>query len=184
MPATGIRHLNPLPSFFREAYPSGSGAALPISPIFPFDRRNFLKHLAIAGAATALPQAIQAADALHASKKSIKPSGIEPARFQSLPIGSIRPTGWLKDQLRLQADSLSGHLDETWPDVGPNSGWLGGAGESGERGPYFLDGLTPLAYLLGDARLKAKVQKYIDWTLNNQAAGGMFGPRSNDDWWP
>jgi DUF1680 family protein len=61
---------------------------------------------------------------------------------------------------------------------------LGGSGESWERGPYFLDGLVPLAYLLNDARLKAKAQKYIDWTLNNQAPNGMIGPRSNDDWWP
>jgi hypothetical protein len=90
----------------------------------------------------------------------------------------------LQAQLKIQADGLGGHLDETWPDVGPNSGWLGGTGESWERGPYFLDGLVPLAYLLDDARLKAKAQKYIDWTLNNQASSGMFGPRSNDDWWP
>jgi hypothetical protein len=87
-------------------------------------------------------------------------------------------------QLKIQADGLGGHLDETWADVGPNSGWLGGTGESWERGPYFLDGLVPLAYLLDDARLKAKAQKYIDWTLNNQSANGMLGPRSNDDWWP
>ena len=104
--------------------------------------------------------------------------------FYLLPLSAIRPAGWLRAQLQVQADGLSGHLDETWPDVGPNSGWLGGSGESWERGPYFLDGLTPLAYLLGDARLKAKAQKYIDWTLDNQAASGMFGPRSNDDWWP
>jgi hypothetical protein len=104
--------------------------------------------------------------------------------FYSLPLGAVRPAGWLHAQLRIQADGLGGHLDETWADVGPNSGWLGGAGESWERGPYFLDGLVPLAYLLDDARLKAKTQKYIDWTLNNQAANGMFGPRSNDDWWP
>lgn len=87
-------------------------------------------------------------------------------------------------QLKIQADGLGGHLDETWADVGPNSGWLGGTGESWERGPYFLDGLVPLAHLLDDARLKAKAQKYTDWTLNNQAASGMLGPRSNDDWWP
>ncbi len=64
------------------------------------------------------------------------------------------------------------HLDETWADVGPNSGWLGGTGESWERGPYYLDGLIPLAWLLDDARLKAKAQKYIDWILTHQAANG------------
>jgi len=104
--------------------------------------------------------------------------------FYFLPLGSIRPGGWLKDQLQVQANGLSGHLDETWVDVGPNSGWLGGTGESWERGPYFLDGLVPLAYLLDDAHLKAKAQRYVEWTLDHQAASGMIGPSSNDDWWP
>ncbi len=107
-----------------------------------------------------------------------------PGKFSFLPLGSIRPTGWLLNQLQIQADGLGGHLDETWPDVGPDSGWLGGKGESWERGPYFLDGLIPLAYLLHDARLKARAQKYIDWTLNHQEPSGMIGPASNDDWWP
>jgi DUF1680 family protein len=79
---------------------------------------------------------------------------------------------------------MGGHLDETWADVGPNSGWLGGTGESWERGPYFLDGLVPLAYLLDDARLIAKAQKYIDWILQHQTSDGMIGPNSNNDWWP
>jgi uncharacterized protein len=104
--------------------------------------------------------------------------------FYFLPLGSIRPAGWLLGQLEIQARGLSGHLDETWADVGENSGWLGGKGESWERGPYFLDGLVPLAYLLDDARLKAKAKKYIDWTLDHQASNGMIGPVSNDDWWP
>ncbi len=104
--------------------------------------------------------------------------------FTPLPLGSIKPSGWLEKQLRIQANGLSGHLDETWADVGPNSGWLGGTGESWERGPYYLDGLVPLAYLLDDAHLKAKAQKYIDWTLEHQQANGMIGPAGNDDWWP
>ena len=99
-------------------------------------------------------------------------------------MGSIRPAGWLREQLRVQADGLSGHLDETWADVGPNSGWLGGAGESWERGPYFVDGLVPLAWLLDDATLKTKAQRFIDWTLEHQAPNGMIGPASNNDWWP
>lgn len=104
--------------------------------------------------------------------------------FYQLPLGSIRPAGWLRRQLEIQADGLGGHLDETWADVGPNSGWLGGTGEAWERGPYFLDGLVPLAYLLDDDRLKAKAQKYVDWILNNTAPSGMIGPKANDDWWP
>jgi hypothetical protein len=109
---------------------------------------------------------------------------LAPNAFYLLPLGSIRPTGWLRDQLRIQADGLSGHLDETWADVGSNSGWLGGTGESWERGPYFLDGLVPLAWLLDDQRLKNKAQAFVDWTLTHQAADGMIGPASNNDWWP
>ncbi len=104
--------------------------------------------------------------------------------FRSLPLGQVRPSGWLQRQLRVQADGLGGHLDELWPDVGENSGWLGGSGESWERGPYFIDGLYPLAVLLNDDMLRAKSLRFIDWTLNHQAASGMIGPAGNDDWWP
>ena len=38
--------------------------------------------------------------------------GLAPRAFVPLPLGSIRPTGWLRRQLRIQADGLSGHLDE------------------------------------------------------------------------
>ena len=104
--------------------------------------------------------------------------------FELLPLGEIQPTGWLQRQLRIQADGLGGHLDEFWPDVGPNSGWLGGTGESWERGPYFIDGLLPLAWQLNDEGLKAKAMRFVEWTLMHQAPNGMIGPASNDDWWP
>lgn len=105
------------------------------------------------------------------------------AYFQTLPLGSIKPAGWLKNELRLQADGFTGHLEEVWPDVGVNSGWLGGTGESWERGPYYLDGLVPLAYLLDDSALMSKAQKWIEWILGSQLASGWFGPTDNDDWW-
>ena len=109
---------------------------------------------------------------------------LAPSAYYPLPLGTVTPRGWLRDQLEIQANGLSGHLDETWADVGPNSGWIGGTGESWERGPYFLDGLIPLAYLLDDPRLKGKVQRFVDWTLTHQAPNGMIGPASNNDWWP
>ena len=138
-------------------------------------RRTFLQTL---GAASLSLPSFTAALAQDSKNK------LAPSAFRMLPLGEIRPSGWLQRQLRIQADGLSGHLDETWPDVGPNSGWLGGTGESWERGPYFLDGLIPLAWLLNDATLKAKAQKFVDWTLNTQSPEGMLGPKSNDDWWP
>ena len=68
-----------------------------------------------------------------AAYKNRSPLQSTPLYF--LPLTSIRPKGWLERQLRIQADGLSGHLDEVWSDVGPNSAWLGGTGEAWERGP-------------------------------------------------
>ncbi|GAC1349999.1 MAG: glycoside hydrolase family 127 protein [Ktedonobacteraceae bacterium] len=104
--------------------------------------------------------------------------------LNELPPGAIEPAGWLRDQLEIQAEGLTGHLSDAWEDVGPNSGWLGGTGESWERGPYYLDGLLPLAYVLKDERLIATVQPWIEWTLASQAEDGQFGPPNNLDWWP
>jgi hypothetical protein len=109
---------------------------------------------------------------------------LQPAAFRGLPLGSIRPEGWLLDQLRVQADGLTGHLDEFWPDVGRESGWLGGPGESWERGPYYVDGLLPLAYVLDDSRLIAKAHQWVDWSLSTARPNGQFGPLRNQDWWP
>jgi len=96
--------------------------------------------------------------------------------MRPLGIRAIRPTGWLAQQLRIQADGLSGHLDEFWPDVG-QSGWFGGQAESWERGPYWLDGVVPLAWLLGDEALQAKVHRYVGHILDNQGDDGWLGPR-------
>ena len=109
---------------------------------------------------------------------------LQPGAFLLLPLGSVKPRGWLRGQLEIQANGLGGHLDEFWPDVGPDSAWLGGSGEGWERGPYFLDGLVPLAYLLDDQRLIAKVKPWIEWTLTHQRADGAIGPPKNTDWWP
>jgi len=106
-----------------------------------------------------------------------------------LPLGHILPAGWLQNQLRIQADGLSGHLDEFWPDVA-DSGWIGGKAEGWERGPYWLDGIVPLAFLLDDAKLKSKVQLWIDSILRLQQEDGWLGPAHDEtygyryDPWP
>ena len=109
---------------------------------------------------------------------------LDRAALRALPLGAVRPAGWLRDQLRLQADGFTGGLPAVWPDVGDGSGWLGGQGESWERGPYYCDGLIPLAHLLDDAELLARAGRWVEWSLASQRADGFFGPAGNVDWWP
>jgi len=120
--------------------------------------------------------------------------------YIELPLGSIQPRGWLSDQLNRMKTGLTGHLDERYPQVvGQRNGWLGGDGDAWERGPYWIDGLLPLAYILKDQELINKVKPWIEWTLNNQREDGYIGPKPLkekskpepgiqkepvEDWWP
>ena len=57
-------------------------------------------------------------------------------QFAELPIGAIRPEGWLHDQLVRQKDGFTGHLDEVYSEVvGADNAWIGGEGDTWERGP-------------------------------------------------
>jgi DUF1680 family protein len=122
-------------------------------------------------------------------------------RYSELPLGAIKPKGWLLAQLETMRDGSTGHLDEVHSKIKDDNGWLGFSGDGWEETPYWLDGAVPLAYLLNDAKLKAKVIRYINWTLNNQRPSGYFGPLtkkeleegieitavncgSGEDWWP
>ena len=117
--------------------------------------------------------------------------------YIELPIGAIRPEGWTLEQLLRMKNGMTGHLDQIYEKVmGPRNGWLGGDGDVWERGPYWLDGLLPLAYILNDEALIEKVKPWVEWTLASQKENGYFGPdtdrsyepglqRDNArDWWP
>lgn len=117
--------------------------------------------------------------------------------YIELPLGAIQAKGWLQEQLVRMAKGSTGHLDEWYPQVmGKRNGWLGGDGDCWERGPYWLDGLLPLAYILHDTALIAKTKPWIEWAINSQRPDGYFGPdkdypqepglqRNNSgDWWP
>ncbi len=103
--------------------------------------------------------------------------------FIKLPLGTVKPSGWLKAQLEIQAAGLTGNLDDFWPDL-VNSSWRGGNGEAWERGPYYLDGLVPLAYILNDDRLINKVKAWIEPILASSSDSGWYGPIKNKDRWP
>ncbi|MDB5247967.1 MAG: hypothetical protein JWQ40_2361 [Segetibacter sp.] len=121
--------------------------------------------------------------------------------YPELPLGAIKPKGWLLNQLNLMKNGTTGHLDEVYRKVKNDNGWLGGKGDSWEETPYWLDGALPLAYLLDDAELKEKVLKYVNWTISNQRPSGYFGAITKweretgkkldvencdkgEDWWP
>jgi len=118
-----------------------------------------------------------------------------PSAFIKLPIGSIVPRGWLRKQLELEAQGMTGRLAEV-------SGWLKfedsawaspqGQGKNGwEELPYWLKGYGDLGYVLQDETIIKAARKWIDAVLSSQEADGWFGPRANKtglkgrpDLWP
>ena len=117
--------------------------------------------------------------------------------YIELPLGSIRAEGWMQEQLLRMKSGMTGHLDEIYEKVmGDRNGWLGGDGDVWERGPYWIDGLLPLAYLLNDETMIEKVKPWVEWTLASQQENGYFGPATDrtpepglqrdnaHDWWP
>jgi DUF1680 family protein len=122
--------------------------------------------------------------------------GLTDMPYQELPLGSIKPKGWLQEMLVRQKNGSTGNLDNLYPLMNKRNGWLGGDGDQWERGPYWIDGLLPLAYILNDKDLIAKVKPWVEWSIKSQTPDGYFGPskdypeevglqRDNSrDWWP
>lgn len=117
--------------------------------------------------------------------------------YMELPLGAIEPQGWLREMLLRQKAGSTGNLDKLYPLVmNERNGWLGGDGDQWERGPYWIDGLLPLAYILNDKELITKTKPWIEWAIKSQQPDGYFGPskdysyerglqRDNShDWWP
>ena len=140
-----------------------------------FNRRDFMSQLALGSAAAAASVKAATAKPSHPTAGIARPGGLHPLVFHPIPLKSLRPEGWLARQLRIQAEGLTGHLDEFWPDV-KDSQWFGGGADGWERAPYWLDGALPLAWLIEDKPLKNRITGYIDYILSNQRADGWYGP--------
>jgi hypothetical protein len=118
-----------------------------------------------------------------------------PSALIKLPIGSIAPKGWLRNQLELEANGMIGHLEEIskWCSFQSNA-WADpqGRGNNGwEELPYWLKGYGDLGYVLKDQKIIRNARKWIDAVLSSQEADGWFGPRSlktslegKPDLWP
>ena len=81
---------------------------------------------------------------------------LQPLSFIKLPVGSIKPEGWIKKYLELQKNGLTGKLGEisAWLDKKDNA-WFSGNGKGGhgwEEVPYWLKGYGNLGYVLKDEK--------------------------------
>ncbi len=101
-------------------------------------------------------------------------------KYEFFTSKELRPLGWLKRQLEIEAEGLFGNLDKIWPDV-RDSGWIGGRREGWERVPYWLDGFIPLAALLDDENMKARAKRYMDAILAAQQPDGWLCPCSEEE---
>ncbi len=106
-----------------------------------------------------------------------------PAPLLKLPPGSVRPRGWLRNQLELQRDGFSGRLAEISSFLKrENNAWLQpkATGRAGwEELPYWLKGQLDLGIVLGDDAVLEEAKFWIEATLNSQREDGYFGPEVN-----
>jgi DUF1680 family protein len=100
-----------------------------------------------------------------------------------LPAGAVRPEGWLRRQLELEAEGFSGRLSEISKYCRfQGNAWVNpkGEGEFGwEELPYWLRGYTALGYAVGDQRIIAESRRWLDAVMASQREDGYFGPRAN-----
>ncbi len=106
-----------------------------------------------------------------------------PSAFIPLPFGAIKPQGWIRKQLELQAEGFTGKLTEISSFCNPkNNAWLSPKGEGSngwEEVPYWLRGFVPMGLLLDDEKIIQESKPWIEAMLASQTADGYFGPRSN-----
>lgn len=117
------------------------------------------------------------------------------APLLKLPIGSIKPKGWVRSQLEIEADGMTGHLEEIskWCNF-TNSAWASPEGKGlygWEEMPYWLKGYADLGYVLNEKTIIKSARKWIDAMLASQRPDGFFGPEANKtsldghpDLWP
>lgn len=103
--------------------------------------------------------------------------GFKETLFIALPRGILRAAGWLLKQLDLQRAVDRTRRGSVRRDqrlvrlAGQRQRELG-------KGPYYINGLMPLAYTLEDEVLKHRAQKWIDWALQSRQADSFTGSRT------
>jgi len=138
------------------------------------NRREFIQGAVAASAA-------MAAGLAQASEAEVAASSARPyAEMSTLPIGAIKPEGWLKLHMEGQA-RLSGALPEISYPFFSGTFWEGEENSPAwftwEQKAYWVDGATRLGLVLGDDKLLAKGRASLDYTLAHPSTSGFLGPK-------
>ena len=125
--------------------------------------------------------------AAHSCRTSGTPyAALLPPAFPRLPATAVTPTGWLKQQLKVQAAGLAGHLQLFWADVSDSS-FIGGKHDTPdhnhERLAYWLNGMVTVGYYNQDANLTANIYNFTNYIIEHQRDDGWLGPSENYDPW-
>lgn len=126
----------------------------------------------LAAAAALVSTAAVAAE----QKTACMDAPLAPQAMEPLPLGAIRPTGWLAFQLGRMTDGLVGRLYETSEFLTPSNGWLRADGRGWEEQPYWFRSFVKLAALTGDERCLKVSREWVEGILATQDADGWFGP--------
>jgi DUF1680 family protein len=124
---------------------------------------------------------------------------LTPSALVSLPTGAVQARGWIRGQLKLMTQGLTGRLSEIspwlapdngWLDggtdgrsfkvspwLGPNNGWRIGPGTAWEEQPYWYRGFYELAALTADRRLSAEAMMWMENLLSMTDEDGYWGPK-------
>ncbi|KAJ7935218.1 hypothetical protein B0H13DRAFT_1700191 [Mycena leptocephala] len=101
-----------------------------------------------------------------------------PKKFLTLPLGQIRPTGWLYDQLMVQTNGLAGHEHEFYKWVA-DTDWVGGSAAYSyleEAGSYWFNAMVPNGVLANATVINEKTHEFLDYVIDTQDASGWLGP--------
>lgn len=153
----------------------------------PNSRRQFIKKSALlVGAGMSFPLSRAFADDTNAPAVApekiyeVAPPGkfkVEyHGKFAELPVGAVKPRGWIKSWLQRQADGLTGHPENlAYPfdtcmftgKVPPPSVKQPAAWWPYEQSGYFVDGATRLNHLIDTPRAKKIPDANVKYILEN-----------------
>ncbi|MBQ7475170.1 MAG: glycoside hydrolase family 127 protein [Clostridia bacterium] len=114
--------------------------------------------------------------------------GILPPVMTPLPLGKVRPAGWLAEQFRLTASGFFSHMDDISYYMSEGNGWLTPDAKKAPDGNpcyakiaweeqmYWLRGAYKLVLVTGDERLSRICERYFDAMLASRRPNGYFGP--------